>query len=384
MNCEEICLDDRFRVFKVNHLKIPFVKKVGLDLAAKYMLLLMNSFGKKSKNRNVFVDEVKNNSMVTNMRNTMKHFSERKESFCVCNFRGREKEFPHVKIGYANAAMLFLTFSFQYCMMLVFSLLFARKEVKRKMAELLISYMRKYISIVEQGKSKVHFYMMTDHNFFSTIVALSAKGKTSVIQHGLILDRSYYYPILADEFLAWGEESQKKLEGDSKVKVTGTYKFDLYAKAPENDDGSILYCVSILDNKLVKKKIDNLLKITKEAGLGFKVKTHPGSFYNVQMWKDMYAEEDIQFFQEESLLDIPFHTAVIENSTILLDMLYLKKNIVIYDSADGYFGQYADIVPCSESYEGIKEALSKERCDGFESTEQIIMEKELFGGQCTI
>ena len=99
----EICFDDRYRALCARG--ISFVKKSNLDLLMKFFILMRNSIGKPSAVQSIFVDEVKNSSMIINLRNTMAHCP---ADSAVINFREKERAHRHVKIGWLQPVALSL------------------------------------------------------------------------------------------------------------------------------------------------------------------------------------------------------------------------------------------------------------------------------------
>lgn len=82
------------------------------------------------------------------------------------------------------------------------------------------------LSYLQRLDSSTAFILMTDHHFYSTVIAMSGFGKTVVLQHGLIQDIRFFSPVRADCLYTWSEKSAK-LAADEKAVVSGTYKFDL-------------------------------------------------------------------------------------------------------------------------------------------------------------
>lgn len=378
----QVCIDDRFRHMKQNNFNIPLSKKLNIDLLAKFIILLVNSVGLRRSEEIIFVDEVKNSSMITSIKNTME---ECPYEYCVLNFRTFERN-KHVRIGCVYPLYLILR-SCLYHLLIFLLIPFAGKEKVNEMSSRkLITFFNLYLSKLDCDGKHMKAYCMTDHNFYSTIVCTNKKFESYVIQHGLILTVDYYYPIYADHFLAWGEHSYHLLPDPQKALITGTYKFSkLKELRQKTDDRVLLYCISILDDEKVNKKIDDLLSMLSYLNMKLAVKMHPGSFYSISDLEKKYGGENaVRFYKECALADIDFDVAVIENSTILLDLCYLGKPFIIFDDEKGYFDAYDYKVPHAFTKEELVSELEHQNADSYSYFKSVVIEKELNGGQCNI
>ena len=229
-------------------------------------------------------------------------------------------------------------------------------------------------------------FLMSDHHFYSTITAMSYEKNSNVLQHGLIMDKRFYYPIRAGRFFAWGLKSKMILENDDKVVVTGTYKFDDLKQNETAIDKKvdILFCIGSLDTAIVKRKIDILIGITKKYGMKLYVKCHPGSLFDLNVWEETYKGAGIQFFKESRLEEIKFDLAVSENSTVIMDLIALGKPFILFDSLDGYFGEYFKVIPHGNSMEEL--AACFQVCDhvDYKKIKEVLQQNELNGNKCEI
>lgn len=377
----QMCERDRFGFMRVTEKGIPLSKKCNADLLAKMIMMLCQSFGRREACPYLFVDEVRNRSMSGNLHNTIDNC--RKE-YRVINFREWKSPYPHAKVGLIRPAALMLAACISHAFIYIAYPFVGFKRTNRMSRAVLIALFQNYLKALHGKYQSV--YCMTDHNFYSTIACVDEHFESYVIQHGLILDKDYYSLVLVDHFLAWGKRSLEAMDHNPKVQVTGTYKFEKLKALPriERAQKCLLYCVSITDIQKVGDKIAALLKAIEGTGYQLKVKMHPGSFYRSAELEARFAQQKLEFYKECDVADIDFDMSVIENSTILLDMLCLGKPFMIYDGKDGYFSEYSEILPWAENETELRSAISKALTGDFEQTRAEILENELNGGRCSI
>lgn len=286
----------------------------------------------------------------------------------------------HYKIGF----VLPLVMSIQATVKVMEAAIRGWKEDKfeKYIVESLVDMFIKYISIL--GKDDNTFYLMTDHHFFSSILANQLSSKCYVLQHGMVLNKRLYYPVRANVFYAWGRRSKEILENDEKIIVVGTYKFKgMYNKFKKRKITKVLYCISILDDELVKKKIEVLYEITQKNGFLFAIKLHPGSMFDIS-FANMIENKNISIYKEEDLSSIDFDLAVTENSTINIDLAVMGKPFIIYDFDNGYFNKYFDIIPHGNSFKELEECFQRLDFYDFKLINEKLLINEVNGGRCTL
>jgi len=370
-----ICLQDRYNAFAST--KLPVVKKLNIDLIVKYIILLFNSFGTKKCENIIFVDEVNNNSMYNNLYNTYNHCLDKK---LLISLRKITIE-NHVKSGFFFNIYQFIVLFFGHIIIYSFSIVLGIEYLKEKSSSLLIALFQQYINVIIKNNNNIVVYTMTDHNFYSSIICNCNNIDSYVIQHGLILGLSYYNNFLANHFIAWGKRSKEILNNDDRVIVKGTYKFDKIKKRTSESRNIVLYCISTLDFTLVAKKIEILAEVLKNSGYSLAVKLHPGSLFNNSGLEDKF--KNLTFYKEENINEIDFGLAIIENSTILIDMLYLEKKFIVFDNNKGYFSRYSSIPFVNNREELIKVIRNVDKYD-YDKLHEEIMNEELNGGKCSI
>lgn len=377
----EICGRDRFGFMLRTNMKIAFSKKGNLDLLAKMIMMLSQSFGKPTACPCLFVDEVRNRSMFSNLHNTIEHCD---QEFRVINFREKKSDYPHAKVGYIRPALLLSAACISHLFLYLAYPVLKFEKFNQASRAVLIAIYQNYLKRLHGLNEKV--YCMTDHNFYSTITCVDEQFESYVLQHGLVLDKNYYSPVLADHFRAWGERSREMMDNDPKVQVTGTYKFEKLKPSPSNNEKpkKLLYCVSIVDQEVVGDKISALLDALKGTEDILKVKMHPGSFYSCTEFEKRFANQNLEFYKECDVADIKFDIAVIENSTILLDMICLDKPFIIFDEKTGYFSKYSEIIPWAECDDQLHAAIVKAQESDFTAMNAEIRRNELNDGRCSI
>ena len=377
----ENCYSDRFRT--LSQIKYGIFKKYGLDLIIKELFLFINSWGTETKitsGANIFMDEIKNSNMSNNLHQTQRQFAIADKITYLINMYKIEKN-RHLKLGRIKTIKYIC---FLLCNVFVTSVkTFVKQEdLDRNIQRILIKSFVKYLR--EFDLKETNIFLMTDHHFYSSVIAMLYHNR-NVLQHGLVLDKYFYYPIRAGRFFAWGEHSLELLERDSKVIVAGTYKFDNIAnKMLLKSIRKLMFCISSLDENIVSKKIKCLYDITESLGLELIVKCHPGNLFDVRYWKNKFKDLKIIFYKEEPLSSIDFDLAISENSTINMDFVMMGKPFIIYDSAEGYFGRYFDLIPHGNCKEEIEACISHISHIDFEAINLILKKEEINSNQCDI
>ena len=368
------------RVESLEHVSIGWVKKNGIDLLIKQMIFMINSFGKKSSCIDyLFVDEIKNNNMQNNLRKTKSVFESHKEKIATVTFNHLERT-GHVKLGYLLPACDICLTGIKIMATSLLGL-FGKPQLKS-----VIKYLYTRVSkLMPATRDIKEIYLMSDHHFFSSIIAFEETEKCAILQHGLVMDKRFYYPIRAGKFCAWGERSRQLQNNDAKVVVTGTYKFDgMSSKANCDTIKQIMFLIGSLDNEKVKEKIDTLVKICEEKQFNLIIKCHPGSLFDKTIWEKSYHDKGVAFYKEELIQDLDFDLAVSENSTAIMDLIALNKPFVLFDEIEEYFSVYRSVLPHGNSDREIEEILLHITDFDFRAIMDEIRNKELNSGECYI
>ena len=374
------------RNMSLEGVKTSWVKKQGIDLLAKYWIMLINSFGKGNLNKecNIFVDEIKNNNMINNLAATKREFIKHGatvKSICFYQFVSKN----HVKVGITKSIILIVRCFFKSILVFV-SAIFKKNSLKFT-SKILINEFEEYTKLLN-AEDKL-FFIMSDHHFFSSIIAINFTNKSHVIQHGLVMGKSFYYPIRAGYFYAWGKHSKELLNNDPKVLVTGTYKFNEIVENKKNSEydyndlKNVVFCIGSLDHDSVKRKIDILLSIFDKTNIQLIIKDHPGSLFDSSQWQQLYKNKRIIFYKEELLQNIDFDLAITENSTVIMDLIAMHKPFILFDEL-GYFDVYKDIIPNAQSENQLRNIISNLKNYNFASISDRLIKEELNDGECSI
>ncbi len=356
-----------------------WVKHNHIDLVIKYIIFLFNCCGryKRSRSAYIFLDEIRNSSMHNNMLATYEKLTSSGSNAYYCSFY--ERSGNSIKLGIAHSVkeIILTLLSLAY-----FSILtgFIHNTPDR----ILKFLVDRYTGQLDRISEKTSIFLMTDHHFFSSVTAMHGKQRTLVLQHGLIMDQRFYYPIRATKFLAWGERSREIQYNDAKVEVTGTYKFSQISAMTLSEIKTLIFCVNSHDDQAVKQKIDILYEICQEYGYHLIVKCHPGSLFGLKQWTDMYTGKPITFYKEERLQDIPFDAAVTENSTIIIDLIAMGKPFVLFDDINGYFSEYEQLIPHGSEKKEIADIINNLGNIDFERILSVLLNREINNGVCSI
>ncbi len=378
MELEEICYKDR--IHSLEHVQVSWRKKNAFDLLFKYFIFMINSIGRDNRGTvdYLFVNEIKNSNMANNLIKTKEVFDFHGESTALLSFYERCKD-RHIKLGRFFPISEILVTGIKSIPIIISA--FSGKPQDKRLIKMLCLRFEK---IVRWKLSAKEIYLMTDHHFFSSIIAIERSGISSVIQHGLVMDKRFYYPIRAGRFLAWGSRSKELEFNDPKVDISGTYKFcDL--NPPHNENEELwLFCIGSLNNEEVKRKLDILIDITKRHGIHLAVKCHPGSLFDVKQWKELYKNDNIIFYKEELLQTLAFDLAISENSTVIMDLIAMRKPFILFDNINGYFAEYAEIIPHGNNMKEIDMIIEQITSIDFNKIAATLAERELNSGNCII
>lgn len=376
----ELCYIDRENTYGKTK---KIFRKMNLDLLIKLVFLYINSIGIKQNCKEkmiLFVDEINNMNSKNNLNNTFGNIEFEHKYFLNFNeIKGKN----HFKIGFLapilNIVILILEMIFFVPIYLI-SLKKYQEIVMKMCINRIKRVLRKY--------SDLKIVVMSDHHFFSTICSVICSD-SYVLQHGLIMQKEYYYPIRASHFCAWGEHTYELLNNDSKIIITGTYKFDDLKKTNTTISKNIskktyLFFFSSLDEKKVEYKIKTLYKISKDLGFNLSVKCHQGSLFDLKYWKDLFKGCDITFYKEENISELDFDLAISENSTVILDLIMMNKSFIIFDDSNGYFGNLFDIIPNGNDEKSVSKSLSNIEDFNFNELYEKIIKYEINNNKCIL
>lgn len=377
------CSEDREIVAKQAH--YSWIRRCGLDLLLKMLILLANSFGERASDYGyLFVDEINNSNMRNNLFRTAREVKGRKAVFL--SFCSRESS--HLKVGriWPVAAALKLLIA---SIPAVVGFIGSNNSINHSLMRVLVKTMLSYLQRVD---SSTVFVLMTDHHFFSTVIAMSSVGKAVVLQHGLIQDVRFFSPVRANYLYAWSEKSVI-LAADEKAVVSGTYKFDVVGynvgqavrSLQEANNVLVLLSTSASSAQIVNR-IAPILKLKMKFGFHLGIKTHPGSLFSLDDLRKAVGESsDIRLYKEERIEDISFDFAYIEQSTAVIDVACLGIPFIIIDDTDNsYFSSYAGLLPIAHTEDDLLELSAQFQTRRFISAYINLLENEICSGACNI
>ena len=319
--------------------EVGLIKKLCVDMVLKLSILIVNSIGKREPVSYIFIDEIKNRNMSNNLYDTSAKFDNKKVSFL--KFYEINKE-DHIKIGIFLPIILLLSLYLQ-CILAVIFLVFGSRFYAEGVLRILKFNYQLYYSRIKFDNNAILF-TMTDHHFYSSLSIFFSKKinkniKSIVLQHGAIVDISYYYPIYADYFFSWGIKSKEKLNDDVKAIVTGTYKFCKLLRNDENDTSryncymrkyKILWALSTPDSEKNKITLSTILKAldsVENAEFELIIKKHPSSYSTFSFIKSVDCDKSrTKITRVDDIIDnIEFDIAIISNSSIGYDLFVLNK-----------------------------------------------------------
>lgn len=388
--------NDRIKLLE-NNSELNFIKKYAIDYIIKYIILTLNSVGKAKVVKYIFVDEIKNANMNNNLRNTRKQFVQSEIGYM--NFYKIDKNCEHLKIGFIKPICLILFLILQLVIILPIIILPYKKACIIVMRIIKFNY-GIYIDFINK-KDNLKVILMTEHHFFSAITVNKFNDFTTfVLQHGAICDISYYYPIEADYFLAWGDMSKKVLYNDNKVICTGTYKFNQlkFKNEPMRQNYkkiTILWPLRPIESNVLKSYMEMFLYLSEKMNdfdINLVVKKHPSSFSSFEALKE-YENTNINVsFIDENLENIKFDIAVIDNSTIGYDLFILGKPFIVIKSLVereliiDYKSYNVCVVDSNEElYRNIYSYIKdNEFIQKYQSSRELFLKKELNNGKCNI
>lgn len=202
------CTEDRRNVIAKG--QTAWSRRCGIDLLLKMLLVYINSIGlRHAPESTIYVDEIKNNNMVSNLRDTAEICDAEKATFICLNSYSPNS---HIKMGVfwpIFKAVTLVVLSLPP----VLSFIGSECTVNDSLARFLIKRMDNYVARIGYQHP---FILMTDHHFYSTVIAMNDHATSAVLQHGLIGDARFFSPVRATYFFAWSKRAlflsiQKKL-----------------------------------------------------------------------------------------------------------------------------------------------------------------------------
>lgn len=378
------CTEDRKNVIAKGH--ASWSRRCGIDLLLKMLLVYFNSIGvRHAPESTIYVDEIKNTSMVSNFRDTAEICDAENASFICLNRYSPNK---HVKMGVFWPIFKAVTLA-AFSLPSILSFIGSEYTVNDRLARLLIKRMDNFVSRLGYQHP---YILMTDHHFYSTVIAMNDHVTSVVLQHGLIGDTRFFSPVRATYFFAWSKKSACLVDSKKTVDA-GTYKFSKLMKLkPEEDVESfadakrvLLILSSSKTSEQISHRMEPLLSLQKRFGFKLLIKMHPGSLFSIDELRDAVSMRDVELYKEEKIEAIDFDFAFIEQSTAALDVACLGTPFIVIDEAfDGYFTEYKELLPTVSSSDELIRLAVDFSLAKYMPAYTSFLEREIDNGQCRI
>lgn len=233
------------------------------------------------------------------------------------------------------------------------------------------------------------YLLMSDHHFFSSIVALQYPEKSCVLQHGLIQDKAFFEPIRADYFFAWGKASSNLIGDKRKVFITGTNKFDeclrVQRSAIKSPPKKVLVCLATSRSKeAIEHTLKPIFELQNRLKFDLLIKTHPGSQFSMDELIEAAQGRIVNLYKDEAIADLDFDFAISEQSTSLLDFACMNVPFILFDEVDDSYFRLNDAVPTAHDAKDIEKVLRDFDQEAFVAMKKRFLENELNGGVNTI
>lgn len=378
------CINDRKNIITEGH--SSWSRRCGIDLLLKMLLGYINSIGTRyTPESPVYVDEIKNTSMVSNLRDTAEICDSERATFICLNTYSPSR---HIKMGVLwpifNALTLVVV-----SLPSILSFVGSNRLVNDGLAKILINRMNCYI---ERLGYRQPYILMTDHHFYSTVIAMNDHAKSAVLQHGLIEDVRFFSPVRATQFFAWSKKSVELINSEKAVDA-GTFKFLKQLRfKPEHEVNCLAEAKRVLlilssskTSEQISKRLEPLHILQERFGFKLLVKMHPGSLFSIEELRTAASTSAIELYKEEIIETIDFDFAFVEQSTATLDVACLGiPFIVIDETTDTYFSDYKKLLPTASSSDELLRVALDFSLSSYMHAYTFFLEREINSGHCCI
>lgn len=378
------CTEDRKNVIAKGH--SSWSRRCGIDLLLKMLLVYINSIGlRQAPESTIYVDEIKNTSMVSNLRDTAEICDAEKATFICLNSYLPNK---HIKMGVLWPIFKALTLTVLSLPSLL-SFIGSDCTVNDRLAGILIKRMDDYVARIGY---QYPYILMTDHHFYSTVIAMNDHATSAVLQHGLVGDARFFSPVHATYFFAWSKKSAFLVNSEKTIDA-GTYKFSkLMRLKPEHTVESfadakrvLLILSSSKTSEQISRRLKPLLNLQNRFGFKMLIKMHPGSLFSIDELRIAVSTNEVELYKEEKIEAIDFDFAFIEQSTAALDVACLGiPFIVIDETLDSYFSEYKELLPTASSSGELLGLAVNFSLSKYMPAYASFLEREIDNGQCRI
>lgn len=170
--------------------------------------------------------------------------------------------------------------------------------------------------------------------------------RTITVQHGLILNHSFYFPANTQEFWGWGGLSLQHFRSknpEGRLVIKGRYlsdkqeKKELLDAAFSSNIKRILIAPSFNHNE-IKNLIREVYKVMKYKKITIAIKFHPATKFkfNLMMWMMFMRHAFVVESKNIEELASEYDALVTKNSTSSIDFFLKGKPVFFLSCSDGY------------------------------------------------
>lgn len=343
------------------------------------LILLVNSVGGRRTFGCVYVDEVKNSNMSGNLDKTAAKVHGDGAIFFRMHSIERRR---HFKTGVLWTLGEIIRAAFSAILPI---LSFAAKpgEANLPLMRMLVSSMIRYVNRLTPRMLCV---LMTDHHFFSTVVA-ETHANSVVLQHGLVQDIRFFSPVRASAICCWSAKSAVIIDPVKGVD-TGTLKFEV-----KKDNSRLplataevtraLVCLSRSKTaEQIRACMEPIIRLKERYGFTVLIKTHPGSFFSLTELNEYLGASGIELYKEEKIEDLNFDFAFVEQSTAVLDIASLGVPFIVCDEdPESYFAEYAEVLPTAKGPDEVERLFDSFDFEAGIGKAEFLLEREIDGGR---
>ena len=244
----------------------------------------------------------------------------------------------------------------EFIRLLVYALLILVFGRKRDLSLYLLTFSRATQRIVDNHLRSVETFICYNDQPFDVsaiIYALNRRRdcKTIVLQHGIIVSPSFYFPTIAREFWAWGEESKQSYStrcSAGSLVVTGRYSNDTEQKAmvyrsPISESRVVVLVAFSFDHEEIQgglRYLSNLVEQIDKRQIDrpvFQFKFHPATKQRSAFAASLLARSTWLTTVEGDMEDLAqaADALITFNSTSAVEFLLRGKPVVFIDPSSG-------------------------------------------------
>tara|TARA_R110002126_G_scaffold108149_7_gene243973 strand:- start:2008 stop:3333 length:1326 start_codon:yes stop_codon:yes gene_type:complete len=319
---------------RLNSSFLDFVKRLSIENYAKHFLSLFSKNNNSKKAKYLFINDIHNASMISNMRTIQEKFDTPfKEIISDKRLISKESKF----IYRYESLFIFIKGFPKYFKVLrenKKTILALAKEFKISSSLLYLNLLDSFFvlcavkSLFETEKDIQKIVLNTDVHKVSRAIVLLAKRsaiKTFVIQHGSTVLEYGYLPVNCDHMITWGELSNKwfldRNTPVGKLKTLGSPKMDSLQKFTISKTPILkeVQNVLIIVNPIGDEKVNTFLNLIFDSGIhkifNLTIKLHPSSMDNRDLVENFFSKTKAIILKKENTQKLIYETNVVITTT---------------------------------------------------------------------